>query len=42
MSGPRVEMLAAFGPYEGGWRDGEFHNPGGSGLRQRRKHLGVR
>ena len=29
MSGPRVEMLAAFGPYEGGWRDGEFHNPEG-------------
>lgn len=29
MSGPRVELLAAFGPYDGGWRDGEFHNPEG-------------
>ena len=29
MNGPRVEMLAAFGPYKGGWRDEEFHNPEG-------------
>ena len=29
MSGLRVEMLASFGPYEGGWRDGEYHNPEG-------------
>ena len=29
MGGPRFEMLARFGPYEGGWRDGEFHNPEG-------------
>lgn len=29
MSGPRVELLSKFGPYEGGWRDGEFHNPEG-------------
>ena len=29
MGSPRVEMLARFGPYEGGWRDGEFHNPEG-------------
>ena len=29
MSGPRVEMLGRFGPYDGGWRDGEFHNPEG-------------
>lgn len=29
MAGPRVELLDKFGPYEGGWRDGEFHNPEG-------------
>ena len=29
MSGARAEMLAAFGPYEGGWREGEYHNPEG-------------
>ena len=29
MGGPRFEMLARFGPYEGGWQDGEFHNPEG-------------
>ena len=29
MSGPRVELLGRFGPYEGGMRDGEFHNPEG-------------
>ena len=29
MSGPRFEMRGKFGPYEGGWRDGEFHNPEG-------------
>ena len=29
MASPRAEMLARFGPYEGGRRDGEFHNPEG-------------
>ncbi len=26
---PRIEMLDALGCYEGGWKDGEFHNPEG-------------
>ena len=29
MSGPRVEMLNSFGPSDGGWGDGEYHNPEG-------------
>ena len=29
MSGPRVELLDALGPSEGGWRPGEYHNPEG-------------
>jgi len=29
MIGPRIELLAAFGPYEGGWHPGEFHQPEG-------------
>lgn len=29
MREPRVELLNRFGPFEGGWRDGEFHNPEG-------------
>ena len=29
MNDPRIELLSALGPYEGGWRLGEFHNPEG-------------
>jgi tripartite motif-containing protein 71 len=29
MSGPSAELLAKFGPFEGGYGDGEFHNPEG-------------
>ncbi len=29
MSDARVELLGALGPYDGGWRPGEFHNPEG-------------
>ena len=29
MSTPRAEMLAVLGPWEGGWREEEYHNPEG-------------